>query len=229
MPTEYWREYWGKEHRTNSPDLQVQVARTRMGKPIDKETWEKTLSYVQDFLEIQTGDSLLDACGGNGLFASRFQDLCREVTVVDVNEELLENLRKHSPNIVTVKSDLIRYLRENDKRFEKILFYAGIQYFSESEIFQILTEFKKVLMPGGIIFIGDIPDVYQRDSFLSSDNRYEHYFNNLRDGKETIGTWLSFEWLSEMSSYLGFGSCTFKVQPEYQIYSDFRFDAIIRL
>jgi len=229
MPTDYWKEYWSKEHKTNSPDLQVQVARTRMGKPIDKETWDRTLSYVQELMEIREGDRILDACGGNGLFASRIQELCHQVTVVDVNEELLENLRKHSPKVITVKSDLIRYLQDIDARFEKILFYAGIQYFTELEIFKIFVEFKKVLVPGGIIFIGDVPDIYQRDSFLSSDNRYESYFNNLRDGKETIGTWLTFEWLSELSRYLGFDSCTLKNQPEFQIYSDFRFDAIVRL
>ena len=228
MTTNYWKEYWGKVHVASSPDPQVQVARTRSGAPIDDESWSMTLDHVQGCLEIDSRDKILDACGGNGLFAARFEELCHQVVVVDVNAQLLENLGKISPTIETVHSDLLGYLQDNNAIFDKILFYAGIQYFSELETFQILAEFKKVLKPGGILFIGDIPNFNQRDLFLASDNRFKRYFDNLQDGKESIGTWFTFEWLSELTRYLDFQSCTLKVQPSYQIYSDFRFDALIR-
>jgi ubiquinone/menaquinone biosynthesis C-methylase UbiE len=229
MSTNYWKEYWANEHVASSPDPQVQVARTRMGNPIDQESWQKTLDHVVGLMEIEPGDRILDACGGNGLFAARFQELCHQVVVVDLNAELLEIIKKNTPTVDTVHSDLTAYLQNAEPEFEKILFYAGIQYFSELETFQILEKFKRILIPGGVILIGDIPNFHQRDSFLSRDGRYKRYFDNLKEGKETIGTWFTFDWLSEMTSYLGFESCTLKVQPEYQIYSDFRFDAIIRL
>jgi ubiquinone/menaquinone biosynthesis C-methylase UbiE len=229
MTTNYWKEYWASRHVASSPDPQVQVARTRLGNPIDQESWNKTLNYVQCCLEIEARDKILDACGGNGLFATRFQELCHQVVVVDVNAQLLENLGRTSPSVKAVHSDLLEYLQHDDSKFNKILFYAGIQYFSEPETFEILAKFKKILEPGGILFIGDIPDFNQRDSFLAGDNRYKRYFDNLQDGKESIGTWFTFEWLSELTNYLGFQSCSLKVQPGYQIYSDFRFDALIRL
>jgi SAM-dependent methyltransferase len=228
MSTNYWKEYWEKTHSANSDDLQVQVARTRMGNPIDQESWYKTLRYVEELLEIQPTDTILDACGGNGLFAIRFQEVCHQTTVVDVNAGLLENLVKNSPGIEVIHADLIEYLKNSGSKFEKILFYAGIQYFSELETFQVLEKFREILKPGGILFIGDIPDFNKRDSFMSTDDRYQRYFENLKDGKETIGTWFTFDWLSALSEYLGYESCTLKIQPGYQIYSDFRFDALIR-
>ncbi len=228
MGTNYWRDYWGSMHAANSNDPQVQVARTRLGKPIDQESWKRTLNYVQDLLEIRSDDRILDACGGNGLFAIRLQELCQQTTVVDVNAELLQYLVKDFPNIETVHSDLIQYLQISDSKFDKILFYAGIQYFSELETFQVLEKFREMLVPGGILLIGDIPDFNKRDVFMSRDNRYHRYFENLKDGRETIGTWFTFDWLSALSEYLGYESCTLKVQPSYQIYSDFRFDAVIR-
>ncbi len=79
------------------------------------------------------------------------------------------------------------------------------------------------------VFNTKVPNFYMRDFFLSNDNRFQSYFDNYLNGKETIGTWLIFEWLSEMSRYLGFDSCTLKVQPEYQRCSDFRFDVAGRL
>ena len=229
MKNNYWKEYWKNIHNIDSPSLQVQVARTRMGDPIDQTLWLKTLKFVEVLLDFKKEDTFLDAGGGNGVFASRFQSLCKHTVVVDINEKLLENLADNSPRIVTVNAELTDYLQGNNERFNKILFYAGIQYFSELEAFKILASFREILKPGGIIFIGDIPDFHKRDAFLLGNNRFENYFDNLSDGAETIGTWFTFEWLSALSDYLRFKSCDLIVQPEYQIYSDFRFDVMIRL
>jgi ubiquinone/menaquinone biosynthesis C-methylase UbiE len=229
MKNNYWKKYWESIHNIDSPSLQVQVARTRMGNPIDQTLWLETLRFVEVLLDFKKEDVLLDACGGNGLFASRFQALCKRTVVVDINAKLLENLAGISPTITTVHAELTEFLENNDERFDKILFYAGIQYFSEQEVFKIFASFRDILKPGGIILIGDIPDFRKRDSFLADDNRFERYFENFSDGAETIGTWFTFEWISALSDYLKFKSCNLIVQPEYQIYSDFRFDAIIRL
>ena len=92
----------------------------------------------------------------------------------------------------------------------------------------ILSKYMDLLNPGGLILIGDIPDLECRDSFLSSEGRFTRYFDNLREEKETIGTWFTYPWISALSNYVGFESCELHTQPEYQIYSDFRFDVLIR-
>ena len=228
MASEYWKDYWRNKHEVNSESLQIQVARTRSGNPIAEENWRRTLLYVSNLLQLQKNEVFLDACGGNGLFASNLHDMCNKTIVVDVNGELLTNLTKNFPEITAVNSDLIHFLDENEQKFDKILFYAGIQYFSEIEVYRILSKYMEFLNPEGVILIGDIPDLLRRDSFLSGEFRYKGYFENLRNGKETIGTWFSYEWLKELANYLGFESCELHHQPEYQIYSDFRFDVVIR-
>jgi SAM-dependent methyltransferase len=228
MASNYWKDYWSKLHNPESADLQVQVARTRMGNPIAHEPWIQTVEYVKNLLSLKSSDVFLDACGGNGLFASQFETLCKKTVVVDVNAELLSNLKKRSPEINVVNSDLIEFLEISEEKFDKILFYAGIQYFSEHEVLHILNKYMNLLNPGGILLIGDIPDLGSRDSFLANDGRFTRYFDNLREGKETIGTWFSYQWISALSNYLGFESCELHIQPEFQIYSDFRFDVVIR-
>lgn len=228
MTSNYWKDYWRNLHNVESTNLQVQVARTRMGSPIAQEPWVQTLQHVKNLLRLEKSDVFLDACGGNGLFASDFETLCKRIVVVDVNAELLSNLTERSPNIDVVNSDLLEFLEISEEKFDKILFYAGIQYFSEQEVLHILSKYMDLLNPGGLILIGDIPDLGRRDSFLSSEGRFARYFDNLREEKETIGTWFSYKWISALSNYLGFASCELHVQPEYQIYSDFRFDVLIR-
>ena len=228
MKNDYWKDYWKNLHEVNSQNLQVQVARTRDGKPIDEQTWLSTIKFVETILNLKKEDTFLDACGGNGLFASKFESSCQRVVVVDINAELLTNLTTNSPRIVTVHADLVSFLESNTERFSKILFYAGIQYFSEVEVTKIFTKFKEILEPGGVIFVGDIPNIHKRDSYLLEDNRFERYFDNLLEGKDTIGSWFTFDWLLNLSKYLKFESCELVVQPNNQIYSDFRFDALIR-
>ena len=225
--SDYWRNYWAKSHDLTSNDPQIQVARTRSGKPIAEKEWLQTLSYVSDLLEVNSYDEILDACGGNGLFSLHLAKSCRGVTLVDINTALLSTLANKANkanNVKIINSDLILYLERNQTKFDKVLFYAGIQYFSEHEVFKIISAVKKCLNPGGMVLIGDIPDLYQRDSYLLNSKKFRKYFDDLSDNKSTIGTWFTYDWIREMCGYIGYSGCELLAQPKYQIYHDFRFD-----
>jgi len=215
-------------HDASSKDPQMQVARTRRGLPIAEQDWIMTTHFVKDLIELSTLDKVLDACGGNGLFAVDFSRRCHEVTVVDINKSLLGNLEGQRRNIRTIHSDLISYLETTKDRFDKILFYAGIQYFSEYEVFNILRYFRKCLKPNGVALIGDIPDFHRRDAYLSESTRFEKLFDNFSNKQLTIGTWFTFEWIKELAHYHGFSECKKVIQPNFQIYHDFRFDVLLR-
>ena len=228
MENSYWRKYWEESHNPESSNLQVQVARTRMGEPISQDSWVRTCEYVRKNLQLNMSDTVLDACGGNGLFAKEFRELCERVVVVDINLDLLNVLNESALDIHTVHSELIEFLQSDKEKYTKILFYAGIQYFSEEQVLKIFRLFADHLMPGGIILIGDIPDIYKRDSFLKEGSRYMSFFENLSSGKPNIGSWFTFDWLRELSNFSGFSECELLLQPDYQIYSDFRFDVRIK-
>lgn len=225
---DYWRNYWATSHHLSSDDPQMQVARTRLGKPIAEKEWLQTLSYVSDLLEVNSLDEILDACGGNGLFSLHLAKSCREVTVVDINSALLSTVANKANNVKIINSELTLYLERNQNKFDKVLFYAGIQYFSEYEVFKIMSKIKKCLNPGGIVLIGDIPDFYKRDSFLFYSKKSKKYFDDLSDNKSTIGTWFTYDWIREMCGYIGYSGCELLVQPKYQIYHDFRFDVRLK-
>jgi hypothetical protein len=92
------------------------------------------------------------------------------------------------------------------------------------EVVIILREFERILEKGGIAYIGDIPDIDQRERFLVENNRYHKYFSLLEKGFTQIGTWFKKDWLKLLTSFLNYEKYEIISQPSYQIYSDFRFD-----
>lgn len=225
-----WKGYWKDLHQSDGSDDQTQVARTRNGVPINEDDWGKTLEFVLNnvFKNISGPKNILDACGGNGLFASEMLKIGHKVTVVDINMNLLKSIKAKSISLQLINSDLVEFLMKTKQQFDVILLYAGIQYFSEDETVIILRECKRILNRDGILYVGDIPDIDYRNNFLMENKRFIKYFELQEKRISQIGTWFKKEWFSLLSQYLQYESCTIITQPEYQIYSDFRFDIILR-
>jgi ubiquinone/menaquinone biosynthesis C-methylase UbiE len=221
-----WRNYWENLHNLEHNDEQFQVLRTRNGIAINDIKWEKTKNFVlRNLLQNQDRPkSILDACGGNGLFTRDLIKLGHKVTIVDINSDLLSNIKIDNESLILINSDLIKFLLKTSSKFDCILFYAGIQYFTEVEVVIILREFERILEKGGIAYIGDIPDIDQRERFLVENNRYHKYFSLLEKGFTQIGTWFKKDWLKLLTSFLNYEKYEIISQPSYQIYSDFRFD-----
>jgi ubiquinone/menaquinone biosynthesis C-methylase UbiE len=225
-----WKSYWQNMHQPGGSDHQTQVARTRNGIPINEKDWRSTHEFVFDniFENIGRQKNVLDACGGNGLFAIEMLKIGHKVTVVDINTNLLKSIKIESSNLQIINSDLVEFLMNTKQHFDVILIYAGIQYFSEDETVKILRDCKRILNSPGILYIGDIPDIDCRNKFLLEKKRFLKYFELQEKGISQIGTWFKKEWFSLLSEYLQYESCTVITQPEYQIYADFRFDLILR-
>jgi len=221
-----WRNYWENLHNLEHNDEQFQVLRTRNGIAINDIKWEKTKDFVlRNLLQNQDRPkSILDACGGNGLFTRDLIKLGHKITIVDINSDLLSNIKIDNESLTLINSELIKFLLKTNSKFDCILFYAGIQYFTEMEVVIILREFERILEKGGIAYIGDIPDIDQRERFLLENNRYHKYFSLLEKGFAQIGTWFKKDWLKLLSVFLNYEKYEIILQPRYQIYSDFRFD-----
>ena len=111
--------------------------------------------------------------------------------------------------------------------FEKIVIYAGIQYFSEGEIVQLFRRFYDWLSPGGKVFVGDIPDREKIWVFHNSPEREAAYFESLLQDKPIIGTWLDRKFLLNLARYAEFSKAEIVPQNDIMIYSDFRYDLLL--
>lgn len=225
----YWSEFWVKyEFDGLLVDEQTQVARTLNKQPISKNRWDFTKRQVLEQLELKTGSRLLDLCCGNGLFSEALSTKVSTITAVDINEPLIEKLNERAlPNITTQSAD-IRSLSFPKDSFDRILWYAGIQYLSEPDIILMLRDIRKWMDSDGLLFIGDIPDRMRMWNYFNNDNRVNAYADSLVEGKPIIGTWLDRKWLLNIISASGFSKVDIVEQDKNLIYSDFRYDCIAR-
>jgi len=226
MKDNFWTHYWQNIHQVSGESAQISVARTRGGSVISHEDWERTLEHLQHVLKHPVQQKILDACGGNGMVANYFADLNNELTLLDINKALLESSPVNS-KINKIHSGLLEYLEECQETFDVVILYAGIQYFSYSEIIKIFKLVTGVLCEGGLFLIGDILDVDKKVHFLKGSGKIEEYFLSELNDRPLMGTWLKLDWLLLLSEWSGFSKAKLVPQPEYQIYSDFRFDVLI--
>lgn len=225
----YWSKYWSSLHKIDGLTEQGQIARTRAGQDISRGDWERTCGFVIDRLEVSAGDYILDACGGNGLFSRELLSLGARVKLVDISLDLVNVAsRLTSSNFTFENDDLLSFLDVSDDEFDKILVYAALQYFSENQAVKLFKKLRERVRAGGIIYFGDILDIEKRAEFLDKGDRYRSYFHSLEEGTPLLGTWYSKDWLLQLAKHAGFSYSEVVSQPDYQIYSDFRFDLMIR-
>lgn len=225
MSSERWLDFWRAHGRSaGDHDPQTQVLRTSNRQPIAPERWQDTLIYLDRLFPVGPVDDVLELCCGNGLFSAHFARRGRTITAVDISPDLLDKLIQQSlPNVTTLCSD-VRQAEFAEGAFSRILLYAGIQYFSEGEVVLLFQKMHRWLRPGGLLFIGDIPDRARLWSFYNTPERRSQYFENCTNDQDVVGTWFDSLWLRYLAERTGFQKADAIPQPSGQIYAHFRFD-----
>jgi ubiquinone/menaquinone biosynthesis C-methylase UbiE len=222
-----WRKYWTSEHKISSNDPQVNVARTRNQKAIDEIDWKLTLGGIDRIIPSRKFGKSLDLCGGNGLFLPLLASKSFEVTIVDINTELLNQINGADyPLLKKVNGDALNFLKTSETKFDIIFCYAGIQYFENREVVELFTLIFDRLNYGGILFMGDIPDLEKRSKFLKKSKKVDQYFKSLATELPIIGNWFTKDWIILLAQWSGFSNIKVIKQKKRLIYSDFRFDLI---
>lgn len=221
QPQHYWTDFW-QRHAYQSQSLpdQHRVLRTLSKRPIEPQRWRSTVDYVLGQLNLMPNHDVLDLAGGNGLFAKEIRPRVNSVTVVDIAESLLPT---PCAGIKSICTD-IRHVEFSASSFDRIFLYAAVQYLTLAETARLFERVRQWLKPGGVLFIGDIPDADRRWSFFDTPDRRQSYFAGLAASKPIVGTWFDRQWLEYLGSEVGLKKATAIDQPSDQIYAWFRFD-----
>jgi SAM-dependent methyltransferase len=223
MNSNYWIDFWiNYALESKDMDSQSQVLRTLNKQPISKELWDFTLTNIDEVFKVDKGDYVLDLCSGNGLLAEHFQAKGAHVVAVDISRDLLENIKEFN-GIETIISD-IREVQFNQNTFDKIVIYAGIQYLNNKEALILMRNMYSWLKPGGVLFIGDIPDHHKIWEFYNNAERQAVYFENVLNDTAIVGNWFEREWFENLTTFIGFKHGEHLKQHHKLIYSNFRFD-----
>ena len=226
--TDYWKSFWLTHAKASqNAEAQIQVLRTLNNKPINPDVFNSIMDSIVRLIEPESDKNLLDLCCGNGLITRKLFKMFRTVTAVDLSEEFVSQLNDHTENTITALAADARTCEFPGRSFDRILLYAGLQYFSESETVDLFIRLRRWVREGGLVVIGDIPDATRRWNFFNTSKRENAYFESLRERKPIVGNWFEASWLKHLSHYAGFASATVHLQPQTFPYQHYRFDIVL--
>lgn len=227
--TDYWKSFW-LTHAKNSQNTepQIQVLRTLNKHPVESDAFAAIVASIAEMLEPEPDNNLLDLCCGNGLITRELLGHFDAVTAVDLSHEFISQLNNDTPAGIDAFAADARTVEFPEKSFDRILLYAGIQYFSESETIDLFTRMRRWIRDGGVIVLGDIPDATRKWNFFDSPERKSAYFEALQNGTPLVGNWFEPAWLVKLSTHAGFASAMPRLQPKGFPYQHYRFDLVLR-
>jgi cyclopropane fatty-acyl-phospholipid synthase-like methyltransferase len=149
-----WKRLW--EVRGCNED--VLVARGGIGNT--RQELDDSVQHIADSLRLSPDDSLLDIGCNVGYITEKLGGKVKRVTGVDISSAAIaqarEALRNHPAADVFV-SEAARIARPAGS-FSKIVCFSIVHYFPSKAYWkEFLLEVKRLLAPGGVALIGDLP------------------------------------------------------------------------
>lgn len=217
-----WQEYWNQLARAES-DPQRQVARVKNRRRLGAEDTNMVVGHLASLLDLQPTDRLLDLCCGNGLLTRQFAQNCEQVVGIDLAPAMIESARKYHA------ADNIQYFQGNATEadtiakgtFDKVLLQFSFQYLSRKEGKKAIQGMVRLLKPGGVIVLGDVPDLEKLHIFLPSFPARMKYRIQRWRGTDQMGKFWSEKEMIQISAGLQIEKLK---QPTHLPYADYRVD-----
>lgn len=222
--SKYWENYWNS---IDGGNLQQSVGRTKFGRPINERDFQKELLFLKEHLKLGPSDTLVDLCAGNGLITKEVCGSVRKVYAIDFSEPLLNDFVVNSNKINLMCHDINNF-DFSKIQFNKLIWYFSIQHFSYSEVINIIKNILDNISLGGIVYIGDIPDINKKWEFYSEPEYKKFFFDKLLNNEEHIGTCFQRDFFKFLLNYLGYhGKYEILDKPEEHFNNAYRFDLLI--
>ncbi len=142
---------------------------------------------------IKKNDTVLDLGSGNGQSAIKVSKLCKKVIGLEIDKDLIEIAQKTAKdkkvkNVLFTNADLEKDLSLQSNYFDRVIFLDVLEHLEKRD--KILKEIKRVLRPGGLLFLA-VPNSQtswkklQRsvgiNSYSDPDHKIEFSENEIRN------------------------------------------------
>jgi ubiquinone/menaquinone biosynthesis C-methylase UbiE len=148
-----WKEFWDQLATSRDP-----IAAT--DRPtVSPETYQLYSEEIAQKLALSQDDIVLDIGCGTGIIDAEIAAHTNQIVATDFCEVMAWRTRSNTAtcgNVLVVASDCTA-LPFKCGVFSKVVVYAVAQYLDEAQIGLMLGEAQRVVRPGGLIMLGEIP------------------------------------------------------------------------
>lgn len=219
-----------KEHPKNCApnDFWGQVKRTVNGRAVTEDQIQLIVDAVQSGLKIDSNDTLLDLCCGNGALSIKFFDRCKGGVGVDFSEILIDIAKRNfgrPPTFQFILSDICDYALQASAPliFSKALCYGSFQFLTASSAETLLTLLSKRFRKIRRFFIGNLPDKNKLSEFY---RKSEYTLGIENDPTSPIGIWRTTNEFDALAKKTGW-KAQFRKMPADYYAAHYRYDAIL--
>lgn len=219
-----------KEHpKTCEPDdFWGQVKRTVNGEPVSQEQIDMIVDAVVAGLALDSGDTLLDLCCGNGALSTILFNRCRGGLGVDFSEHLISIANRYfasPPEQTYILQDVVIFCEDppTPDKFTKILCYGSFPFIEHERAESLLRLLRNNFANVEKVFIGNCPDKSQLSSFYG-DTPFERGTEN--DPASPIGIWRTEVEFVDMAERCGWQAAIHKMPDKYYA-AHYRYDVVL--
>ena len=232
-----WQEFWQTYRKTeiqDEKDLYFEVGKTVNQQPICEASFKLSIELVARYLELNSGDKLLELCCGNGLMSLPLASLVSEVYCVDFAPHLIENARRfrQASNINYICADAVSYVNDLASNMSyipsKILLGDALGYFDPLSLGNILRSAIRLTENRFIFLATGIPSDELKWSFYNTPERVKRYEENQRcegNTNDGLGRWWRKDELERIG--LDLKLCVLVTEQPHTL-SNFRMDALFK-
>ncbi len=222
----YWKNHYDSISKTSDGSLLKQVSKTVNGQDVAISQINLIVENITNVLQLNTSDTIIDLCCGNGLITRQLAPLVKNINGVDFSSSLIDiaNKFKSFPSITYITSGVLNLTPQYFSGSTKIVMYEALQHFSFHQM-EKLTEKLSCLETGALIFFGSIPDKSKLKNFYDTDEKYAFFLEHESEGRPHMGRWWTIEEIEHLASAYGF--TTKPLRQDSLLYtSHYRFDVL---
>jgi cyclopropane fatty-acyl-phospholipid synthase-like methyltransferase len=226
--TNYWKAIYEATSREFEDSLLKQVGRTLNGQEVSEEQVDLAAQSVVRALRLNSDDSVIDLCCGNGVITRRLAPHVRGIVGVDFSAGLIAAAVRHSgaPNVRYVNADVLDLPGGYFGGLRKVVMYEALQHFSEVQCASLL-DLLAFLERGSLVFFGGIPDRERLRVYYDTGEKFEFYLRREAEGRPHMGRWWLEEEIAEPATQRGF-EVVFLAQDPFLYKSHYCFDLLLK-
>jgi len=146
-----WRQFWDQKARMSVSDFEVDRLRHTQDEKIEQLSEQELIKFIAP----AESEIVLDAGCGTGMNILRIHSRVKRIVGIDFSSELLQRCRRriqeHGIANAEVQEANVTAVPLPSCSVDKVLCMSVLHYLNDLEVRQALTEFVRVLRPGGVM------------------------------------------------------------------------------
>ena len=223
-----WKKYWNRPTKKLGNDACKQVGRTWKKENYSEKQIEIIVNRICTILKASREKNLLELACGNGMITYRIGPFFKFIKAIDFSKPLI-NIAKSGfsrENIEYNVGDVLE-IDHIETEYDCILVYFAFQYFNPRQADILFRQMRRILIPGGLVLLGEVADGDRKWSFYRGTKRKVLYYSNALRGKRIIGYWWKPSEILALCKKYDFELSIFYQKDELPNHY-FRYDALLR-